>query len=127
MFESFAQDYEPWRQFFIDHSHRILFGTDTISDHWRETVSCLRRVMETSEEFVAFEEQCRGLALDGDALKDIYQHNFDRYLLNPPRPMNLAGLRAYGQSLYPLAAALGSYAQKAAANINEALATLGSY
>ncbi|MDR2629882.1 MAG: amidohydrolase [Spirochaetaceae bacterium] len=125
MFESFAQDYEGWRQFFIDYSHRILFGTDTISDHWRETVSCLRRVLETAEEFTAFEEHCRGLALDGDVLKNIYQHNFDRYLPNPPRTMSLAGLRAYGQSLYPRAAALRRCSpEKAAANITEALAAL---
>jgi predicted TIM-barrel fold metal-dependent hydrolase len=127
MFESFAEDYNRWRQFFIDHSTRILFGTDTVSDHWRETVSSLRRVMETGDEFTAFEEHCRGLNLEGEPLRNIYKNNFDRYLPNPPRKMNLNGLKAYGQSLYPRASALRvCNAEKAAANITEALAALES-
>ena len=61
MFENFAKDREYWRNFFGRHSRRILFGTDTFSDHWMETVTCLQRVMETDETFVAFEENwtCR--------------------------------------------------------------------
>lgn len=125
MFESFAEDYDAWRQFFIDYSDRILFGTDTISDHWRETVGCLRRVMETTDEFVAFEENCHGFALEGEALQNIYKNNFDRYLPNPPRPMNLEGLLAYGESLYTRAAALKKYdAAKAKASIDEAMEAL---
>ncbi|MDR1469185.1 MAG: amidohydrolase [Spirochaetaceae bacterium] len=125
MFESFAGDYDLWRQFFIAYSTRILFGTDTISDHWRETVHALRRVLETGEPFTAFEENCRGLNLEGMPLRNIYQNNFDRYLPVPPRKMNLAGLKAYGQSLYPRAATLKTdRAEKAAANIAEALAAL---
>ena len=48
MFENFAKDREYWRSFFSEYSHKILFGTDTFSDHWRETVTCLRRVLELS-------------------------------------------------------------------------------
>jgi hypothetical protein len=99
MFESFAADYEAWREFFITYSHRILFGTDTISDHWRETVGCLRRVMETGESFTAFEENCRGLALEGEPLRNIYLHNFNRYLPDPPRPVNRKLLKIYAESL----------------------------
>jgi predicted TIM-barrel fold metal-dependent hydrolase len=125
MFESFALDYDRWRQFFRNYSTRILFGTDTISDHWRETVSALRRVMETDEEFTAFEEKCRGLNLDEKTLRDIYQNNFDHYLPALPRGMNLEGLKAYGRSLYPRAAALKkNSAGNAAGNITEALTAL---
>jgi predicted TIM-barrel fold metal-dependent hydrolase len=125
MFESFAADYDEWRQFFIDYSHRIFFGTDTISDHWRETVGCLRRVMETNEEFVAFEENCKGLSLEGEVLRNIYKHNFDRYLPEPPRKMNMAGLKVYGKTLYPRAAALKKWnPEQAARSIDEALAAL---
>lgn len=99
MFESFAQDYDRWRQFFIDYSHKILFGTDTISPHWRDTVGSLRRVMETDEEFVAFEENCKGLKLDGESLENIYKNNFDKYLPNAPRNMDVNGLLNYAKTL----------------------------
>lgn len=128
MFESFAQDYDAWRQFFIEYSQRILFGTDTISDHWRETVSSLRRVMETDEEFVAFEEHCHGLKLEGKPLQNIYKHNFDRYLPQSLRPMDVPGLMAYGQSLYPKAKALaGDTGEQAAHSITEALELLKEF
>lgn len=100
MFESFAQRYDDWRQFFANYSHRILFGTDTYSGHWRETVGCLRRVMETDEEFVAFEERCKGLDLDAKTLQNIYHHNFYRYLPQEPAPLDIPGLLAYGETLY---------------------------
>lgn len=99
MFESFAEDYDKWRQFFVDHSDRILFGTDTISGHWRDTVGCLKRVMETDDEFVAFEEKCKGLDLDEQTLRNIYKNNFDQYLPNPPKDMDIKGLIEYGEGL----------------------------
>ena len=34
MFENFAKDIEFWRAFFGKYSNKILFGTDTFSDHW---------------------------------------------------------------------------------------------
>ena len=46
----------------------VLYGTDTFSDHWQETVGCLQRVLETAEEFTAFEEHCRGLDLPDSVL-----------------------------------------------------------
>jgi predicted TIM-barrel fold metal-dependent hydrolase len=129
MFESFAGEYTAWREFFIRYSNRILFGTDTVSDHWRETVGSLRRVMETGEAFTAFEEHCKGfnlgLDLEGEALRNIYKNNFDRYLPGKPRPMDIGQLRAYGQSLYADIKALPSdLAEHAGANLDEALQAL---
>lgn len=111
MFESFQEKYGPWRQFFIDHSDRILFGTDTVSDHWRETVGCLRRVMETDEEFVAFEERCKGLKLDGDALRHIYYDNFFKYLPAQPAPLDVDGLLIYAEALRESTASFADAAQ----------------
>lgn len=125
MFESFAARYEEWREFFIRNSTRILFGTDTYSGHWRETVGCLRRVMETDEEFVAFEENCKGLALEGQPLQNIYKHNFDAYLPNPPRPMEVPKLLEYGKTLLEPAAALQQHsAANATANVRTAMEAL---
>lgn len=107
MFESFAEDYDNWRQFFIDYADRIVFGTDTYSDHWRDTVGCLRRVMETDDEFVAFEENCKGLKLEGKPLRAIYYDNFFRYLPEEPAKLDIAGVLEYGQSLLPLIEQLG--------------------
>ncbi|HWR22551.1 MAG TPA: amidohydrolase family protein [Feifaniaceae bacterium] len=125
MFESFAERYPEWRRFFMDYSSRILFGSDTISGHWRETVSCLKRAMETGEEFTAFEERCKGLDLPDETLADIYKNNFGRFIPFPPRPMDTARLIAYGESLYGRAQTLKEHStQKAKASIDEALAAL---
>ncbi|GHT86531.1 hypothetical protein FACS18947_6440 [Bacteroidia bacterium] len=100
MFESFAENYDAWRQFFIDYSERILFGTDTWSGHWRDTVGCLRRVMETDDEFIAFEEHCKGLKLDGLPLENIYHNNFYRYLPKEPAALDIEAVLSYGKTLY---------------------------
>lgn len=123
MFESFSQNYTEWRSFFIDYSDRILFGSDTISDHWRQTIDALRRVLETDEEFTAFEESCKGLKLADSSLRNIYKHNSDRFLPTNPNTMNKQGLEAYGQSILLQAEALaGPLKTQAIDSIQEALA-----
>lgn len=99
MFESFQEKYDEWRPFFIEHADRILFGSDTVSDHWRETIACLRRAMETDEEFWAFEEKCKGLDLPEAPLRKIYYDNFFRYLPKQPAKLDVDGLLAYAEDL----------------------------
>lgn len=100
MFENFAKDREYWRAFFRRHSNKILFGTDTFSDHWMETVTCLQRVMETDEHFVAFEENCIGLDLDEDTLRDIYYNNYYRFITRMDKPIDVDMVLAYADTLY---------------------------
>jgi predicted TIM-barrel fold metal-dependent hydrolase len=100
MFENFAKDLEIWRKFFITKADRILFGSDTFSDHWKETVSCLRRVMETEETFVAFEENCIGLNLPEDTLRQIYYQNYYNFIGKKEKRLNVAAILAYADGLY---------------------------
>ena len=100
MFENFAKDREYWRSFFSEYSHKILFGTDTFSDHWRETVTCLRRVMETDEPFVAFEENCVGLDLPEKTLRDIYFNNYHKFIRRMDKKINVDMVLEYADTLY---------------------------
>lgn len=102
MFENFAKDWAFWRAFFSKYSHKILFGSDTFSDHWRETVSCLKRVMETQESFVAFEENCVGLDLPKETLSDIYYRNYDKFVRRTDRRIDVDMILTYADSLYAL-------------------------
>ena len=84
---------------FQDYSHKLLFGTDTFSDHWRQTVGCLQRVLETAEEFTAFEEHCRGLDLPDSVLDDLYHNNY--YKFNSlGKPLDVQAVLAYADTLY---------------------------
>lgn len=100
MFENFAKDREYWRNFFGRHSRRILFGTDTFSDHWMETVTCLQRVMETDETFVAFEENCIGLDLPEKTLRDVYYNNYFDFCGSLDRKINVPMILEYADTLY---------------------------
>jgi len=100
MFENFAKDREYWRNFFKKYSHKILFGTDTFSDHWKETVTCLQRVLETDEKFVAFEENCIGLDLDEDTLHDLYFNNYHKFVRNLEKKIDVGMVLDYAETLY---------------------------
>ena len=100
MFENFAKDREYWRSFFSKYSHKILFGTDTFSDHWKETVTCLQRVLETDEKFVAFEENCIGLDLDEETLHDLYFNNYHKFIRNLNKKIDVDMVLEYADTLY---------------------------
>lgn len=99
MFENFAKDVDLWKAFFKKYSHKIMFGTDTFSDHWQETVSCLRRVLETNEEFVAFEENCIGLDLEDSVLEDLYYRNYYKFHALGKK-VDIDAVLAYADTLY---------------------------
>lgn len=100
MFENFASDLTIWKNFFSKYSHKILFGTDTFSDHWQETVSCLKKAMETSESFVAFEENCIGMNLPEKVLRDIYFNNYYKFIGRSGKPMDVNAILSYADTLY---------------------------
>ena len=102
MFENFAKDLEIWRKFFNDNADKILFGSDTYSDHWKETISCLRRVMETDDKFVAFEENCIGLELPEKTLQKIYYENYYKFGGKSNKALKVEAVLEYADSLYGL-------------------------
>lgn len=99
MFENFAKDVPLWKHFFSKYAHKIIFGTDTYSDHWKETVTCMRRVLETSEEFVAFEENCIGMDLDEATLRQIYYRNFYKFEGRLDKKVNVPMLLEYADTV----------------------------
>ena len=100
MFENFAKDREYWRHFFTEYSDKIVFGTDTFSDHWKATVTFLQRALETDETFTAFEENCIGLKLPDDVLSDIYFNNYHKFVRNLEKPLNVKMVLEYADTLY---------------------------
>ena len=60
--------------------------------HWRVTIENLRRVLETDDRFVSFEESCHGLNLSEETLRRLYLGNFRDLLPGPPRKMNVDDL-----------------------------------
>lgn len=99
MFENFGKTPEYWRPFFIRHSNKILYGTDTFSDPWEKTVTSLRRVLETGDRFTAFEEDCRGLSLPEEALEDIYFNNYHKFVRNMEKPINVKMVLEYADTV----------------------------
>lgn len=103
MYENFAKDIPLWQHFFKTYAHKILFGSDTYSGHWRDTVTSMQRVLETDDHFVAFEENCIGLNLDEQTLRQIYYRNFYKYAGRLDKKMDLDMLLAYADTVPELA------------------------
>lgn len=99
MFESFSANYDASRSFFKKYKNRIFYGSDTISEHWRTTIGNLRRVIETEEKFVSFEENCHGLNLDEETMRALYQENYKRFLPAQPNAMNVNEIIGYADRL----------------------------
>jgi len=100
MFENFAKDLDVWKKFFVANANKILFGSDTFSDHWKETISCLKRVMETGEEFVAFEENCIGLNLPEEILRQIYYKNYYNFVGKTDKKLKVTAILDYADQIY---------------------------
>ncbi len=94
---------DDYREFFIRHDDRILFGTDigmstTLPQHLAR-IHLLRTFLETDREFYTpssadelltrYEKPYIGLDLPRASLKKIYAGNFRRYWGNEPREVNL--------------------------------------
>ncbi len=100
MFVGFSQDTEYWRDFFLTHRRRILFGTDTYNDSQREFTygnasgrcRLVRSFLEYSEPFAwptltgpRPDGLLYPLGLPRDVLRDIYRENALRRYGETPR------------------------------------------
>lgn len=112
MYGSFSQIPEKWRDFFIAHSGRILFGTD---NGWgsmtpmeekiafaRENVGVMRRFLETGDSFEGYGMALRGLDLPVTALENIYWKNFERIAGKTPKPVAMDRAAAYASRMAEL-------------------------
>jgi len=56
--------------------------------------------METGEEFVAFEENCIGLNLPEETLRQIYYQNYYDFVGRVDKKLNIAAILEYADNLY---------------------------
>ncbi len=100
MFKHFNKRSDEWKQFFIEHADRILFGTDiynwpldgqTPEGRYGRAVNLVRGFLESREPFYAgwFKETLEHpFGLDDDVLDKIYRDNFIRLYGAAPRELD---------------------------------------
>ncbi len=98
MYWNFSSDPERWREFFIRHQDRILFGTDNMAGRGVYEMSAedgvakiraMRTFLETSRTFQWLGGEQHGLGLEPAALAKIYGGNFDRFAGERPKAVDL--------------------------------------
>lgn len=102
MYRNFSKDPERWRDFFVEHQDRIVFGTDnatpreprekTMAD-MTDKIRMMRQFLETKETFEGFgcatSRHVTGIGLEQDILEKIYVRNFERYAGATPNPLRI--------------------------------------
>lgn len=102
MYRNFSKDPARWRDFFIKHQDRIIFGTDnatpreprekTFAD-MTDKIRMMRQFLETKETFEGFgcatSRHVTGIGLEQSVLEKIYRLNFERYAGSEPQPLNI--------------------------------------
>jgi predicted TIM-barrel fold metal-dependent hydrolase len=83
MYLNFSRNAESWRDFFIKHSRRIIFGTDNCATLDRKDLAdkielnrMIHCFLQTSQTFRVFGLEVKGLGLPGGVLERIYAANF---------------------------------------------------
>jgi predicted TIM-barrel fold metal-dependent hydrolase len=97
MYHNFSKRPAEWREFFVRYQDRILFGTDNTAhtgDQIKWAAQNVERVRGFLETKTAFSGP--GLALPQDVLERVYHGTFERVFGATPRPLDMAGLVAYG-------------------------------
>jgi len=105
MYVNFSEDPGFWRQFFLDFSDRLLYGTDNCdrpNEHEREigdTINAMqKRSLTTADTFPLWDSEIRGLDLPGETLERICEGNFSRFAGEKPRPLDRGKALRYLES-----------------------------
>ena len=106
MYAAFAGDSAYWRDFFIRHADRIVFGTDTCDENEGspEIADTVYRFLTTAEEQEVYGIRFPGIALDEISLRKILEGNFRRRVGEQPKPVCKEALHRYIQKYRPLIA-----------------------
>ncbi len=92
MYHNFSMESEKWREFFINHQDRILFGTDNTGKMSAKEaiakVDYMKKFLESDQEFDAWGGIIQGINLDEKVLDKIYHKNFFRFVGEKPNPIN---------------------------------------
>ena len=118
MFFGFAADREAARAFFEKNSKRLLFGTDNVAVNGEAAEETLTAGSEHIARIRAFYETDRqsawypaGIKLSAQALRDVFDGNFTRFLGETPKPVDRAAAASLCRALLPTAARAGAYGE----------------
>lgn len=104
MYGFFRDQYQRYRNFFIRHADRILYGTD-VSFPSSKTNSLrpeqVYRFLTTDGELTLVDIPTRGLNLPEEVCSKILHQNFEGFSGPAPKPVDRAKLRAYIQKYLP--------------------------
>lgn len=110
MYANFSLKPDEWRDFFIKHSDRILFGTDkgwfidkSIEqgiDADKDISDGIRTFLETSDECEVIGVSAKGLQLPKEVTEKIMYYNYMRLMGGkPPKRVNIEKVLAYSDNL----------------------------
>ena len=97
MYENFSKDPAMWREFFIKHSHRIIYGTDYTDDPPEEDDSLIAlnahgkmeiEFIQSEKAFTHYNMTIRGLGLPENVQENIFYNNFTRLAGETPKPVD---------------------------------------
>lgn len=100
MYGAFRENWAYYRDFFIKHQDRILFGTDTSYSggdmtRFTERSRAVRDFLTTDGQMTVIQVPTRGLALPKAVTDKLLGGNFRRLAGGQPKPVDRAALRAY--------------------------------
>lgn len=102
MYHAFRDNRAYYRDFFIRHQDRILFGTDTSHSggdmtRFTQRSQAVRKFLTTDEKMTVISVETKGLALPKAVTNKILGENFQRAAGKQPRPVDREKLKAYVQ------------------------------
>lgn len=102
MYYAFSEQPEVWKQFFLDFSDRILFGTDNcnrMDDNDRQIGDIIndleKRFLTEHVKFPLWDGEIQGIGLPEDVLDKITAGNFARFASPKPRALDLEKAAEY--------------------------------
>lgn len=107
MYGAFKENRDYYRDFFIKHADRILYGTDTAvkgDDMTRFAVrgQAVRDFLSTDEDLQVLQVKTHGIDLPEDVQDKILGGNFQKLAGETPRPIDKKALKAYIEKYLPL-------------------------
>ena len=104
MYGFFRDQYQRYRNFFIQHADRILYGTDVVFPASKTNIlrpEQVYRFLTTDEELTVVDIPTRGLNLPEEAAQRILCGNFERMTGPAPKPVDRKKLRQYIEKYLP--------------------------
>ena len=104
MYDSFEQNHDFYKDFFIRYSNRIVYGSDvsfTVRDpkysidHYAKLTEAIYDSMTTDKSVSIYTAKCRGFSLSDSVCRNIFHDNFLQECSEKPREINRKALKKY--------------------------------